>query len=142
MYSGFKGNDDVSKLDVLPSVSCLATSNSPIGSYDIVLQGGSDKNYSYTLHNGVLVFKNNTAIYNVNEYNATLYPVPANDVIFIKSGLSITKAEIYSVNGQLMQVISGNDLKNLDVSDLSGGSYMIRLFCDDNTVITRMIVKN
>ena len=141
VYSGFKGSDDVSKLDELPFVSCAATSDSPFGKYDIVLQGGSDKNYIYTLRNGVFTIKDNTGLYNVNEYNTTLYPVPATDKIFIKSDITISKAEIYSVNGQLMQIKAGNDLKTLDVSGLIKGSYTIRLFSDDKAVITRIIIK-
>jgi MBG domain (YGX type)/Secretion system C-terminal sorting domain/Immunoglobulin domain len=142
VYSGFKGSDDVSKLDVLPSVSCAATSDSPIGKYDIQLQGGSDKNYNYTLHNGVFTIKDNTTgLSNVNEYNTTLYPVPATDKIFIQSDITISKAEIYSVNGQLMQIKAGHDLKSLDVSGLIKGCYTIRLFSDDKEVITRMIMK-
>ena len=141
LYSGFKGSDNATKLDVLPSVSCAATSASAIGKYDIVLQGGSDKNYTYTLKNGIFTIKDNTGLYNVNEYNTRFYPVPASDKIFIQSDVSISKAEIYSVNGQLMQIRSGNDLKTLDVSGLIKGSYTIRLFSDDNAVITRLIVK-
>ncbi|MEI8273990.1 MAG: MBG domain-containing protein, partial [Paludibacter sp.] len=141
VYSGFKGSDNATKLDVLPSVSCAATSSSAIGKYDIVLQGGSDKNYTYTLNNGVLTIKDNTGIYNVNDYNTKLYPVPATDKIFIQSDITISKAEIYSVNGQLMQIKAGHDLKSLDVSGLIKGCYTIRLFSDDKEVITRMIMK-
>jgi hypothetical protein len=141
VYSGFKGSDDVSKLDVLPSVNCSATSSSSIGKYDIVLQGGSDKNYNYTLRNGVFTIKDNTGIYNVNAYNTTLYPVPATDIIFIQSDVSISKTEIYSVSGQLMQIKAGNDLKSLDISGLIKGSYTVRLFSDDKAIVTRMILK-
>ena len=141
IYSGFKGSDNATKLDVLPTVSCVATSSSPIGKYDIVLQGGSDKNYTYTLNNGIFTIKDNTGIYSVNDYNTKLYPVPASDKIFIQSNVSITKAEIYSVNGQLMQIKAGHDLKSLDVSGLIKGSYTIRLFSDDKAVINRMIMK-
>lgn len=141
VYSGFKGNDDVSLLDILPSPSCSATSASPFGKYDIVLQGGSDKNYNYTLRNGVFTIKDNTGIYNVNEYNTTLYPVPATDKIFIQSDVSISKAEIYSVNGQLMQIKAGHDLKSLDISGLIKGSYTVRIFSEDKAIFTRMILK-
>ena len=70
-----------------------------------------------------------------------IYPNPVKNIIFIQSDITISKAEIYSVNGQLMLIKAGNDLKTLDVSELIKGSYTIRLFSDDKAVIKRMIMK-
>ena len=53
-YTGFVGSDTVSNLAVLPEASTLADTNSPIGTYDITLSGGSDTNYSLVLSNGTL----------------------------------------------------------------------------------------
>jgi len=139
-YSGFKGSDDFSILDVLPSISCSASSASAIGKYDIVVQGGSDKNYNYTLKNGVFVIKDNTGIQDVNSYNTRLYPIPADNKIFIKSNLVISKVEVYAVNGQLMNIQTGTDMKIMDVSGLIKGSYMMRLY-SNQTIVTRKIVK-
>jgi len=44
-------------------------------------------------------------------------------------------------NGQLMELKAGNDLKMLDVSGIINGSYHIRLFSNENVIITRLIVK-
>lgn len=142
VYNGFKGSDDVSSLDVLPSVSCSATSESSIGEYEIVLQGGSDRNYMYEFSNGILIVKENTGIDDVRDYNTTLYPIPANDELFIQSDVQISKAEIYSIDGQLMQIEEGTDLKSIDVSDLIKGFYSIRLFSNEKAIVTRLIMKN
>ena len=48
------GSDSVTNLAVLPEASTLADTNSPIGTYDITLTGGSDTNYSLVLSNGTL----------------------------------------------------------------------------------------
>ena len=53
-YSGFKGNDDKNGIDVPPSLSTTATTTSHVGSYSIILSGGSDNNYSFNFQNGTL----------------------------------------------------------------------------------------
>ena len=56
-YSGFVGNEDASILDVIPAVSTNALPSSNVGTYPIVLTGGSDNNYNLTLINGKLVIE-------------------------------------------------------------------------------------
>ncbi|GEM_PF-4199168 len=53
-YTGFVNGDGVSDIDTAPMASTTATSESDRGTYDIVLSGGSDNNYSFNLQNGVL----------------------------------------------------------------------------------------
>jgi hypothetical protein len=53
-YTGFVGSDSVTNLMELPEASTTADTNSPIGTYDITLTGGSDTNYSLVLSNGTL----------------------------------------------------------------------------------------
>jgi hypothetical protein len=139
IFNGFKGSDDSSFLDVLPTVSCSATSNSIAGIYNVILQGGSDKNYNYILTNGVLVIKDNTGIYNVNDYNTILYPNPVKNKFFVTSDVQINRIEVLSVNGQLIQLDSRKDIKQLDVSGLIRGSYIVKLYSDKAIVTSRFI---
>jgi hypothetical protein len=53
-YAGFANGDDESALNELPAVSCQADETSPVGSYELVLSGGSDDNYNCIPENGVL----------------------------------------------------------------------------------------
>ncbi len=53
-YSGFVNGDNAAMIDVPPVASTLAETNSPIGSYEITLSGGTDENYSLALSNGTL----------------------------------------------------------------------------------------
>jgi len=53
-YSGFKGTDNTSILDVLPTASTTATITSNVGTYPITPAGGSDNNYSFSYVNGSL----------------------------------------------------------------------------------------
>lgn len=140
LYNGFKNNDKETVLSLLPTINCTATSTSPIGNYDIVLQGGLDKNYEYSLTNGVLKIVQSTGIEDVNLYNTSIYPIPSKDKIFIKSDLQISKVEILSIYGEVVLRNVGNDMSSIDISTLNGGSYFIRLF-GDNAIVTRMIIK-
>lgn len=141
VYSGFKGSDNATKLDVLPTISCLATSVSPIGKYDVILQGGSDKNYNYTLQNGYLIIKDNTGINDINSFNTSLYPVPTNSKVFIKSDMLITRVEVYSIDGRLMLLNTSNDIKSIDLSGLMEGSYLFKLHSNSG-ISTKMVIKN
>ncbi|MFY0685972.1 MAG: T9SS type A sorting domain-containing protein [Cyclobacteriaceae bacterium] len=53
-YDGFVLDDDESDLDEVPSASTTADENSTEGFYDIVLAGGEDDHYDFTLVNGSL----------------------------------------------------------------------------------------
>lgn len=46
-YSGFKGDDNVSDLNALPTVMTMATASSSVGTYQMTLEGGYDDNYEY-----------------------------------------------------------------------------------------------
>ena len=59
-YTGFVGSDSVTNLVELPTASTTADTNSPSGTYDITLTGGSDTNYSLVLSNGTLTVSSYT----------------------------------------------------------------------------------
>ncbi len=47
VYTGFVNGEDVSVIDVLPGASCLSTTESDAGKYEITVSGGSDDNYEF-----------------------------------------------------------------------------------------------
>jgi gliding motility-associated-like protein len=53
-YSGFVYNDGASSLLLLPVITCVATTDSPPGQYEIVVTGASSPNYVITDQNAVL----------------------------------------------------------------------------------------
>ena len=57
IYSGFKNNEDDNVLDIKPSLSCNAASNSGLGDYEIIVSGAKAKNYDITYINGKLTIK-------------------------------------------------------------------------------------
>ena len=53
-YSGFKNSDNASVLTTQPSFSCMATSSSAVGQYDIIVSGATSQNYDINYVKGVL----------------------------------------------------------------------------------------
>ena len=54
IYDGFKKQDDVSVLDVLPTYYINLPENYEPGEYEILLKGGEDNNYFFEYKNGTL----------------------------------------------------------------------------------------
>ena len=98
LYDGFVGNDSEADLDELPRISCDATNEAKPGTYEIVLSGGYDNNYEYTLINGTMVIIDTTGI-NAIELDLE------NNLVYDLNGLRITETEnltrgIYIINGR------------------------------------------
>ena len=102
LYDGFVGNDSEADLDELPRISCDATNEAKPGTYEIVLSGGYDNNYEYTLINGTMVIIDTTGI------NAIELDLERNEVYNL-NGLRITETEnlsrgFYIINGKKVYV--------------------------------------
>ena len=53
-YTGFVNAENVAVLEALPTASTTATADSPAGTYPITMTGGTAKNYTLTLQDGML----------------------------------------------------------------------------------------
>lgn len=51
-YNGFANNESEQVIDQLPTLSSTATQQSPVGTYDIIITGGSDNNYTFLTEAG------------------------------------------------------------------------------------------
>ncbi|TLX23416.1 T9SS type A sorting domain-containing protein [Chryseobacterium indologenes] len=73
-----------------------------------------------------------------NSTQFTIYPNPVKDVLNIKSKEEVIKAEIYDATGRIIRsmTVKGN---SLHVSELSKGSYMIKVFTKDKTMVQKFI---
>lgn len=73
-----------------------------------------------------------------------LFPNPATNDIFIESDRIIRQVSIYNTSG-IMEKMQGPDNRytyHLDVSDLAGGLYFMKVTFNDNTVKTMRFVVN
>jgi hypothetical protein len=99
--------------------------------------------YNYVLNDAEItnLFTNNTLSsqnFSQNNLEAALYPNPVNDILNIKMDSGIQSVEVFNLQGQ--KVKSSNQ-KQINVSDLAAGIYMVRIQDTDNAIATKKIVK-
>lgn len=87
------------------------------------------------------VFNNNTLSspdFYQNNLKVSLYPNPVKDILNIDTETEIKSVEIYNLQGQKIKIALS---KQVNVSDLSSGVYMIRIEDTNNGIETKRIVK-
>ena len=102
-------------------------------------------NYSNGASNAIVYFDNinisqstlTSQNFSQNNLEVKLYPNPVNDVLNIETALELQSVEIYNIQGQ--KVLSSNQ-KEINVSDLASGMYMVRIQDTDNNIATKKIV--
>lgn len=68
----------------------------------------------------------NTASIEENAIELSVFPVPANDQLTVKTASDIKKIAVYSLNGKVLIDQTGS-LNTIDVSTLSSGSYVLNV---------------
>lgn len=108
------------------------------------LNGAVDdlKIYNYALNATEVsnLYNNNTlssSDFSQNNLEVKLYPNPVRDILNIDIENDIQSIEIYNIQGQ--KVLSSNQ-KQINVSDLATGMYMVRIQDVDNSIATKKIV--
>ncbi|MCL2027506.1 MAG: DUF2436 domain-containing protein [Bacteroidales bacterium] len=70
--------------------------------------------------------------------NIGIYPNPVSEKLFISADEPIKRAEIYDISGRLVKVVQG-DVKDIEVSDLRNGTYIVRFITDKGVVSLRFV---
>jgi hypothetical protein len=73
-----------------------------------------------------------------NNLEVSLYPNPVRDILNIETDTEIKSVDIYNLQGQKIKTALS---KQVNVSDLSAGIYMVRIEDTNNAVETKRIVK-
>lgn len=89
------------------------------------------------------LFTNNTLLssqnFSQNNLEVSLYPNPATDVLNIEMTNEVKSVEIYSLQGQKVMT---STLKQINVSSLSKGMYLVKVTnADNNSASQKLIVK-
>ncbi len=71
------------------------------------------------------------------DLEVALYPNPARDILNIKTELDLKSIEIYNIQGQ--KVLESNQ-KQINVSNLASGIYMVKLQDVENNTATKKII--
>lgn len=104
-------------------------------SFTVTIAGGGD---------GVFIFDNlvvtPTATASIGENNlndATVYPNPVKNILYIKNAQNFTSASVYNVLGQPVLETKNTEI---DFSNLKSGVYILKISTDNGSV-SRKIVK-
>ena len=88
------------------------------------------------------LYSNGTALLSNHEFNkqklqASIYPNPTTDSFSIEMENDLKSVEIYSLQGQ--KVMTSFD-KNVNISNLSNGMYLVRIEDKNNNVNTQKLI--
>lgn len=75
--------------------------------------------------------------FDLSESQVSLFPNPTNNYFEIESKETLTKVEIYSIQGQIMKNFTTQN--QYDISDLSSGVYFVKIKSNNNEIIKRII---
>jgi hypothetical protein len=119
--------------------ACIVDDFNGDGQSDIIIQGFVDKTNFYWNTSEVL------SIPNVEDNFTThkIYPNPANDIVNISSDKDqLQKIELYSMTGSLIfKTDLNSNIYALNISNYPIGTYLLKVFSQDNDVINTKIVK-
>ncbi|MDO9634661.1 MAG: T9SS type A sorting domain-containing protein [Paludibacter sp.] len=129
--SDFSGKIKLNGVDVNAS-SGIVTTTIPAGSHQITK--GDTSNLFY-----IKVVSNTTGIKNATIPALIVYPNPVVNSLSVASGIEVNKLEIYSISGTLVHRSEGI-INSIDVSHLSSGSYLVRIYTAQ-AIMKQMIIK-
>lgn len=143
-YDEFLGDDTESDIDFPPSILTDATKDSEMGTYAIILSGGSDNNYELNLSNGTL-----TILEPLNVSLATTiryYPNPVHDFVTIDDlSYEVTSMKVSDFQGKVLETKNGlenDDSIHIDLSKQTSGIYFITLKYIDGRSTTMKVLKD
>jgi pectate lyase len=67
-----------------------------------------------------------------------LHPNPANEVVMISTDKTIDKIAVYTLTGQLVKEVIGNQ-KTIDISALAAGNYLVKVVTANQVLASRLI---
>jgi hypothetical protein len=74
--------------------------------------------------------------------NLIMYPNPGKDYIQISSEIPVNEVNIYGASGNLLKSFRGEDIRVIDVQDLTPGLYNISVITTDNKPVTKKLIIN
>lgn len=72
----------------------------------------------------------------VDNIEMSIYPNPAENILYVNSNFLIDHLKIYSLQGQLLNESKNNQI---DISLLSSGLYAISIMIDGKTIVKKFI---
>ena len=141
-YSGFKNDETASVLTTRPTASCVATSESNTGEYEITASGGEAQNYDFTYVAGTLTIEPTAGkqlfASNITAYKGKQVEMPVSLTneqtiagfqfdLKLPTGISVAK----SGNNYLASLTSRASGLDISVSKLESGDYRFVAFSNE-----------
>ena len=133
-YEGFKNSENADVLDGKPTLTCVATKDSPVGEYDIIVSGAWDDNYEISYVNGKLTItpivfesgtgegseKENTATYRVLTVDSTNPTVAITIGTDVEGSFTIPENVTYNgVTYKVTEIAPGAFENNVNISEIT-----------------------
>ena len=146
-YSGFKNDETASVLTTRPTASCVATSESNTGEYEITVSGGEAQNYDFTYVAGTLTIEPTAGrqlfASNITAYKGKQVEMPVSLTneqtiagfqfdLKLPTGISVAK----SGNNYLASLSGRASDLDISVSKLESGDYRFIAFSNEANNIT------
>lgn len=135
-YSGFVNSEDQTVIDTKPTASTTATAGS-VGTYDIVLSGGSDDNYNLQLTDGTLTIEE--VLSALEAEGIMIYPNPVSEMLTVDTKRKRLKSlQLLDLGGR---VVMEQSSLSLDLSNLNDGTYILQIEDQDGQKTFHRILK-
>ena len=129
-FEGFKGKDTQNDIDELPKFECEATSESPQGTYPIILLGGEDNNYELTLLDGMLTILESIddAVKGSKDTLKTTFNLQ-NNYFYVSNLIVGQRVTLYSIDGKQLKTDIANDFGKvvINLKELTRGIYLVKV---------------
>lgn len=139
-YTGFvndEGDDEI----LSPSIFTTATKESPEGTYDIFLNGGSADNYNLMLVNGTFtIIPSDVLEVSSADIGLQVYPNPVTQNVSVNLDKAIEKVMVINTEGRLM-LEKEDDFENIDLKQFPSGIYLLKVFSSDQILNHKIIKK-
>jgi len=77
----------------------------------------------------------------LNDFTGSIYPNPAKNKVFVKTMGTLSKLQLYSIEGKFVKEV--NNTNELDLEGISDGTYLLKVVDSNNEVaVKRLIVSN
>ena len=134
---------------ILTDVNLLCYADSPISCPSICVEvddanGANNNNLPYfNWWYKNVIFSEDCAL-SVQSFESEeiyIYPNPAHDIVHIEipAYLEIVKTQLFDITGRLIQQSESSELR-LDVSDISSGQYILKIYANTGAMTTKLMV--
>ena len=131
----FTGTIKLNGVSYTAAAGVVIIQNVPIGLNTITKGSTTNLYYIKTVFTPSLGSESN----NLQE-NTLLFPNPVSTILSIETSSTIETISIYNLTGSLVKKVE-SDAKSMDVSDLSMGSYFIKIQTNKGIINKRFIKK-